>query len=312
MTVCPLPRPRSRPAFTLIELLVVIAIIAILIALLVPAVQKVREAASRLQCQNNLKQLGLALHAFHDANKNLPAGVYGPSSTGAPTYNGGIDLSYLVYILPYVEQQALYTRVNFGQGYNGASNVANINPVLVPVYQCPSTSMIEQNAGGVVGKAGHYQAVMGPKGINPQTGVAYQGILLGAGQGGASTQGMLYPNSKVRLTDVQDGTSNTLMVGEVSWENSNCFRPWTRGWGGGDSSPAAGTGKNVNLTVSAINQKAYNGSGFNDVSFGSNHTGGANFVFGDGGVRYVSQGIDMNTYVSLASRNGGETRSLDQ
>jgi prepilin-type N-terminal cleavage/methylation domain-containing protein/prepilin-type processing-associated H-X9-DG protein len=302
-----------RRGFTLIELLVVIAIIAVLIGLLLPAVQKVREAANRMRCQNNLKQIGLALHNFHDTYQSLPAGVYGPSSTGAPTINNGKDLSYLVYILPYVEQQSLYNQVDFTQGYNGPNNVANVNPVLVPVYQCPSCAAVEQNGGGVNGKAGHYQAVMGPKGTNPQTGAPYTGIDLGANQGGASNQGMLYPNSRVKLTDCPDGTSNTLLVGEMAWNQSNCFRPWTRGWGGGDTNAAAGMGKNVNQETGALNQTPYNGSSnFNDVSFGSQHTGGANFCFGDGGVRFVSRGIDMSIYVSIASRNGGETRGLEQ
>jgi hypothetical protein len=103
------------------------------------------------------------------------------------------------------------------------------------------------------------------------------------------------------------------MVGEMAWNKSNCFRPWTRGWGGGDTNAAAGSGKNINQTVSAINKTPYNGSSnFNDVSFGSQHIGGANFCCGDGGVRFVNQGIAMDAYLSLASRNGGETLGLDQ
>jgi prepilin-type N-terminal cleavage/methylation domain-containing protein/prepilin-type processing-associated H-X9-DG protein len=302
-----------RPAFTLIELLVVIAIIAILIGLLLPAVQKVREAAARTKCTNNLKQIGLAMHNYHDVKSYLPAGVYGPTSTGAPTINNGVDLGYTVYLLPYVEQSALYSAVDFTQGYNGANNIANVNPILVPVYQCPSCSVIEQNGGGVDGKALHYMAVMGPRGTNPQTGQAYTGINLTSSQGGASNQGMLYPNSQTQLTDCPDGTSNTLLVGEMSWNDSNRFRPWTRGWGGGNTDAAAGTALNIDLLSGAFNLTPYNGSNnFNDVSFGSQHTGGANFCFGDGGVHFISSSVDMNTLVSIASRNGSEVRSLDQ
>jgi prepilin-type processing-associated H-X9-DG protein len=206
-----------------------------------------------------------------------------------------------------VEQENLFRQVAFTQGYNGAHNEATINPVLVPTFQCPSCDVIDQNGGGVPGKTAHYQAVMGPRGINPQTGTPYSGINEGANQGGASNQGMMYPNSRVRLTDCTDGTSTTLLVGELSWIDCNCFRPWTRGWGGGNTNAAAGQAKNIDQVAGTLNQTPYNGtSNFNDVSFGSQHPNGANFCFTDGSVHFLSRSIAMTTYLSLASRNGGE------
>src|SRR6185369_3767499 len=146
---------RRWRGFTLIELLVVIAIIAILIALLVPAVQKVREAAARAQCQNNLKQMGLAMHNYHDTKKEFPPGdssdytPYGtitfPQAGTAPanTYSGGWGSSWIVFILPYVEQSTLYSRwvFNGASGYTNATNSAAWNNVKIPTFRCPSSPM---------------------------------------------------------------------------------------------------------------------------------------------------------------------------
>ena len=140
--------PNRRQAFTLIELLVVIAIIAILIGLLVPAVQKVREAAARTQCINNLKQLGVALHAFHDVNKRLPPGCASdvpPFATGG----GGHGSSWKVYILPYIEQGNIYNKWQFtgGSGWENANNCNLVHNVMIPVYRCPSSSLPDFETG---------------------------------------------------------------------------------------------------------------------------------------------------------------------
>ncbi|MFO0864585.1 MAG: DUF1559 domain-containing protein [Gemmataceae bacterium] len=281
---------RSRRGFTLIELLVVIAIIAVLIALLVPAVQKVRDAAARAQCQNNLKQIGLALHAYHDTYKSFPAGA-----------QSGGNISFLVHILPFVEQANLFKAASLTANYDAAPNT-NINTALVPVYQCPSATVTESTF--VTGKTSHYYAVLGPKGTNPTSGAGYAETNTAASHGSTADQGILCINAKRRFADVTDGTSNTLMVGEISQPNANCYRVWTRGWDGNASFSA----KNV---VDAINATPYNGSNnFNSVSFGSAHTNGANFLLGDGSIRFVNTGITLNVYLSAASRNGGETLGL--
>ena len=295
-----------RSAFTLIELLVVIAIIAILIGLLLPAVQKVREAAARIKCQNNLKQLGLALHGYHDANNHLPPGGTGTATNAERGPDTGMtgNLGYAVYILPYGEQNPLYQQMSTTTAYNAAPNTAaTVLTARVPIYKCPS-AQVEDTTTSPAGATLHYYGNMGPRGANPATGANY--VTTGsASHGAVSKQGVLGPNTKVTLTGISDGTSNTIMVGEISFNTANCYRIWTRGWDGN----ASGDAKNV---VNAINSTPYNGSNnFNDVSFGSQHTGGANFGMGDGTVRYIRDSVTLAAYLAAARRDGGETLSLD-
>jgi len=301
---------RRRAAFTLIELLVVIAIIAILVGLLLPAVQKVREAAARMSCQNNSKQLGLAVHNYHGTFGKLP-----PASTTV-TFN-----SWLVLILPYVEQDNLFRVYDLNLAYNsttatagtpqataGTTNVA-VACTRIPMYACPSGSTDRSGngseaAGGVANSSTHYYAVLGPNGT------LYASYVSGAGANGAySTLGALTYNSPdpIKLTDIIDGTSNTFLCGERSITEqlgaANAYRAWTRGNNGG-----CGACKNI---TTPINSTSYNGSNnFNDISFGSNHPGGCNFTMCDGSVRYVAQNVDMAQYLATASRNGRETNVL--
>jgi prepilin-type N-terminal cleavage/methylation domain-containing protein/prepilin-type processing-associated H-X9-DG protein len=302
MTRTAIPSPASRRGFTLIELLVVIAIIGILIALLLPAVQKVREAANRMQCQNNLRQMALALHAYHDSQGLLPPGV----ALGA-----GNLFSFHVALLPYLEQDNLYRKFDFNARYDNAANLA-LGLVLVPSYRCPSATQLTTEYGSGEWSGGqptltmHYYGVAGPLGTNPQTGKPY--TFRPTNQGNEATQGLLGMGSKVRLTDVTDGTSNTLMLGEISWTDANYYRVWIRGTYDDSTANLDRDTTCCRNVANALKSTRYNGSdNANNVSFGSEHAGGgANFALGDGSVRWVSPGIRLETYLSVASYNGGE------
>ncbi|HZZ79055.1 MAG TPA: DUF1559 domain-containing protein, partial [Gemmataceae bacterium] len=209
MTVC---RSTKRPAFTLIELLVVIAIIAILIALLVPAVQKVREAAARTQCINNLKNIGLALHGYHDSKKVMPPGC---ASDAAPWGLDGSNWgsSWKVHILPFIEQNAIYSKWVFqsSSGYTNAANIGLVNNLTIPVYRCPSTTLPDFSPySNTSNYFEMFTTYTGVSGSSTDQGVAT------VGSGITSAQGILFQHSKVTMVSISDGTSNTIMVAEQS------------------------------------------------------------------------------------------------
>jgi prepilin-type N-terminal cleavage/methylation domain-containing protein/prepilin-type processing-associated H-X9-DG protein len=319
-------RPPSRAGFTLIELLVVIAIIAILIGLLVPAVQKVREAAARAQCQNNLKQLGLALHAHHDTKKTLPAGAYNQSAS-ATNQTGGT--TWLVHILPFVEQAAIHKQYDFTKNYNDASNVnLAVGNLKVPIYYCPSGSQaLSGNSGeafnGIRNFSCHYYGNMGPADTtNPHTiTIGGQTFSYPVGtpnnngqnsQAGVLTAQTNFSTATVRLVDILDGTSNTIMVGERSITETppaapNAgYRSWVRGQNGG-----AGASKNVRYKINEQPNGNYNGSNnFNDMAFASNHSGGAQVLMGDGSARFLADSTDLLILKASASRASGEAVQL--
>jgi len=225
-------RALKRPGFTLIELLVVIAIIAVLIGLLLPAVQKVREAASRAKCQNNLKQIGIGLHAYHDAAGFLPPG----GTNDAPPYGTGADSwgsSWMIYLLPFVEQANFYNQWQFNNnsGWGNGTDGALLNGFNVPVYRCPSTTLPQYsnqltNSGATPGSNGTvmvptYCGIAGalPSLVGTSDTRISQGATGTAGccSGGiVAGNGTLFPNSAVKLTGITDGTSNTIVVGEQS------------------------------------------------------------------------------------------------
>jgi prepilin-type N-terminal cleavage/methylation domain-containing protein/prepilin-type processing-associated H-X9-DG protein len=324
-----MPTRFRRSGFTLIELLVVIAIIAILIALLLPAVQQAREAARRTECKNKMKQLGLALHNFHDVQRHFPAGAQENVYKQPRTNNSFIKgTSWLVFILPFMEQQNVYKQYNFAVSYTDEVN-NRVGNILIGAYQCPSGPETRSNNGaertndGTYNHSTHYYGVMGPsKRANPSkvtwNGTTYSYVVGNPTTNGAyATDGVLgqYKDQSgsvttghyVRLADVTDGTTNTLMVGELSMHipggKANHYRSWVRGNNGG-----SGTTKNVTYP---INSTFYsNSNNFNDISFGSNHPGGCQFTMADGSVQFLNESINMNLYMGLASVKSGELANL--
>jgi len=310
----PVRRRIHRPAFTLIELLVVIAIIAVLIGLLLPAVQKVREAAARMSCTNNLKQIALAAHSYHDAYQKLPSS--GPDAT----YNtNGRNWSWLTRLLPYIEQQNLYQQLNIGTNTLAAS-ATGISVGLKPL-QCPSdgtTSNPKTNCSDLgstpVGQT-NYKGVCGynwgwgtytftvngnNNGLDQGNGVYYRtdGIQNSAGVYTSTGHG------PIGLLAITDGTSNTFMVGEDIPAMNN----WSCWCYANATTATAAIPLNNAMTAG---QPGFNNPGDwpNVYSFRSRHTGGANFAFADGGVQFISQTIDANLYHSLSTISGGEAVS---
>jgi prepilin-type N-terminal cleavage/methylation domain-containing protein/prepilin-type processing-associated H-X9-DG protein len=353
--------------FTLIELLVVIAIIAILIGLLLPAVQKVREAAARMSCQNNLKQIGLALHNYHDANRNFPPAKInsGSAQDGTANYYQNKPGTFVtrngrqfakVYshtgftmLLPYIEQDNLYKAYNFDlpstheswDGYAGANghipdDLANfpagvrgttneqVVGTYVKTYTCPS----DQNPPPLENFS--LPASTGPK---PDGYWAYSGTnqrrsnylfntykhtdYTSTYSVGDTNAGVFGTNGAASLTNIRDGTSNTIMVGEA--RQQQCSTYFGPRWGAGVHTSVHGyvpdfrfhinypAGNDTSLCFSndpAIKKLQY------AWGYGSWHTGGANFVFCDGSVRFLPDSMSFPIFQAAASMNGGETLNL--
>jgi prepilin-type N-terminal cleavage/methylation domain-containing protein/prepilin-type processing-associated H-X9-DG protein len=321
MTRSPSPRGPCR-AFTLIELLVVIAIIAILIGLLLPAVQKVREAAARLKCSNNLKQWALAMHNYQDANGRLPFGSTSNSPGGVkpPT----VRQTWVMYVWPYVEQDNMARQNNYKSPfYNPPGTVwFTLNGLCgqhVPIYLCPSDNgLIDQNVGQYQRTRGNYMVNWGNALYDdlraPPTGTAVSqnfGPFFHIG-------GHRYTPGTVRITDVTDGTSNTLLLSESLIAKVATDSDWRGDVHNDDGVFRFHTVLTPNSSApDLISSRTYftpNNDPLMPVALGnpqraaarSRHTGGVNAALCDGSVRFVSNSIGLNTWMAMGSMAGGE------
>ncbi|MDB5313344.1 MAG: putative major pilin subunit [Gemmataceae bacterium] len=317
---------RRHHAFTLIELLVVIAIIAILIGLLLPAVQKTREAAARMQCGNNLKQMALACHAYHDAR------------TGLPPARDDNSFSAHAYLLPYIEQGNVFNQINFSVPYSAPANAGPMGTT-IKTYICPSDPTTSLPNGWA---PNNYRVNQGSNilwGLPPTS-------ASNVNYGMPAPNGPFYLDSKVKLTDITDGTSNTAMVSEALEGSFNA----------GTTSPnnTQRLGQPVGLYPADPDQAyamcesvgyqnpAYNGmfntggpwiygyhsttvyfhvgppnsrscmypSGRIGTAARSNHTGGVNVALCDGSVRFVNNSVPLAVWRAMGSKDGGEVATL--
>jgi prepilin-type N-terminal cleavage/methylation domain-containing protein/prepilin-type processing-associated H-X9-DG protein len=318
-----------RAAFTLIELLVVIAIIGILIALLLPAVQKIREAAARMQCSNNLHQIGLALHNYHDANGTFPSGNQAIGGTfdnkNPPTTWGGgyYYANWAILLLPYVEQSPLYQQYNLSKPNADPSNQPVVTS-LVKVYTCPSdvnANLVMKpetyDSGADGGSVGARYATGSYRGMS---GVSHDGFDQWVGYPDEVRRNMYYaPQLKgifhndgvtgltpERITSIADGTSNTLMVGErATRTHINRTTFWADGFNlyslSGAYPFSATLLPDYDACVASTPDPAKCKYGW-----GSFHTGLVNFVWADGHVQPIQTSINMQVFTWCATVAGGE------
>jgi prepilin-type N-terminal cleavage/methylation domain-containing protein/prepilin-type processing-associated H-X9-DG protein len=297
-----------RSAFTLIELLVVMAIIAVLVGLLLPAVQKVRGAAARMACSNNLHQLGLAVHHYAEANGNrLPRSA--PPTTTDFTGASPDPWSWIAHLLPYIEQENLYRAGGIAQGAPLVGNATAATEI--KSLQCPADessvgfSTNRANVGGLPLGLTNYKGV---EGSNWAWGSYPNPDPLGGSSNGLDAGNGIFwrRDAAVKLTflSIKDGTSNTFMIGEdIPDRNIHCDWPHFNHATGTCAIP-------LNQENPATGQPYSAGDWPNVYSFRSNHTNGANFCLADGSVQFITNDINLGLYRGLATRKGREPFSV--
>jgi prepilin-type N-terminal cleavage/methylation domain-containing protein/prepilin-type processing-associated H-X9-DG protein len=356
------PRSASiRSAFTLIELLVVIAIIAVLISLLLPAVQSAREAARRAQCINNLKQIGLALHNYESANGSFPPSGestnYGPSPAKTQFVDGG--WSAMARLLPFIEGGSSFNALNFNVDYNEATGMNFTGAAtVVASFLCPSATRQPDGGRDGIDPNDPITAAFGyGYGVDDYAPTCYTDIdptgtptgfsLMTPYRNKASRADGLLHQGKTRISEITDGTSNTIMIGEDAGRDARFLSPYTEGYydgvnprpviglgaAGGDNvarrywrwaepDTAYGvSGQPNNKYRPMYEQTAWTNPPSNGITFGNNagandelfsyHPGGVNAAFGDGSVRFIKDSINVVTLRSLVTLKGGEVISAD-
>ncbi len=268
-----------KPAsgFTLVELLVVIAIIGVLIGLLLPAVQAAREAARRSSCGNNMMQLGLAAHLFEFSAEHLPSGVINPDG---PIRNEpqGQHVSWMVLILPFVEQRNAYEQFDIAAGAYASVNEP-VRKAQIQTFRCPSCPFLSEQGIGLSDYAGCNNDVEATINVD--------------------RNGLMFLNSKIRYADILDGASQTILIGEVVAHSRSL------GWVSGTRATLRNT-VDFEKKETWQNQQEYPIGSLDVGGFSSCHTGGAQFVFADGSVRFLSHSINQDLLRQLGNRADGE------
>jgi prepilin-type N-terminal cleavage/methylation domain-containing protein/prepilin-type processing-associated H-X9-DG protein len=308
-----LPRRDRHGAFTLIELLVVIAIIAVLIGLLLPAVQKVREAANRAKCTNNLKQIGLALHNYHDVNKRFPSGYIWMGVFWSTDSN---ESTWITHLLPFFEQDNLFKKADFSGPFGVGGVNTPITSAFLDLFKCPSDVEVDI-VGGAWGPnwaRGNYAA---NNGIGPMVSVNDAPFTPSRS---VKVPGVFEINSKTRIVDITDGTSQTALVSEL-------IKSPGEDWRGVMHYPEGPLYQHNNTPNSPVPDwfrmqfclpipgapciGTYSSFDTRKVilSARSRHPGGVNLLLADGSVRFVTDSIDLVTWQALCTPRGGEVVS---
>lgn len=304
-------RSGRSAGFTLVELLLVIAIVAVVVALLIPAVQGVRSAAQRASCANNLRQLGLAAHMYHNDNKQFPPGAnisngvsyFSPLPPVIPAPNMETLFEFL---LPYLEQGNLYQALKLQTGYDNASPPFSAGSNVVPVLLCPADTGPSQ-----VVNTQFFTQTYGATSYGGNPGLYSYNVYVTPGFPRTDQVGVFYINSRVRQEDVTDGLSQTLLFGERTRVDPIFpdLAVFLRGWSAVVIETAApwcliGAAEPINWTL-PTNPTTIEKTG-RVATYGSNHPGGANFCFGDNSVRFLVNSTELTILQALSTRAGGE------